>query len=91
MSKPQGPSPDSQPQLPHPEMGLQAICMGLLRGLNTGGQMGKEQNHVCSEDGGLGQGWGGWEERDMRLAESLLFIYLDPGLTLYIHCGFNSV
>ena len=65
--------------------------MGLLRGLNTVRQMWKNQNHMCSEDGGLGQGSGGWEDGGVHLAESALFINLDPGLRLYIHCRFNSV
>ena len=71
--------------------GCQDICMGLLWGLNTVEQLWKNQNHMCSEDGGPGHGWGRWEERGMHLAESALFIYLDPGLRLYINCRFNSV
>ena len=86
------PVPTVSLSFPHPEIGLSGHLHGAaVRVEYSRAVVEKNQNHMCSEDGGPRHGWGGREEGGMHLAESALFIYLDPGLRLYIHCRFNSV
>ena len=88
---PRATSPDSQPQLPHPEMRLSGHLRGAAeRAEYSKADVEEPEPHVFwGRWPGMGVGW--MEEGGMRLVESALFINLDPGLRLYIHCRFNSV